>query len=178
MDRMTTRRILFSLIAAIAVVGAACASAGGTETPGAITSTEIEIAPTFTVPTADGGEFSLAEHLATDGRPIFLNLWASWCFPCREEMPAIEQSSKDYPGIAFIGVSVQDSRLNAEEFADEIGVTYTIGFDDLDEVDAAYRPLGLPASYFISSDGVILERVFGKLTEEDLAEKFKQHFGQ
>jgi len=136
-----------------------------------------EIAPSFTVPTSDGGEFSLAEHMADDGRPIFLNLWASWCLPCREEMPAIDLTAAAFPDVAFIGVSVQDSRSDAEAFAEEIGVTYLLGFDEDADVDGAYKPLGLPASYLISSDGVIVERIFGKVTEEDLAEKFATHFG-
>lgn len=56
-------------------------------------------------------------------------------------------------------------------------MTYLLGFDDEADVDGAYKPLGLPASYLISSDGVIVERIFGKVTEEDLAEKFATHFG-
>ncbi len=172
---MNTRRSLLTLIAAIAIVTTACSSSSATETPGAEAKRDLEIAPAFTVPTLDG-QFSLAEHIANDGRPIFLNLWASWCFPCREEMPAIDRSAKAFPGIVFIGVSVQDSRPDAEDFAEEIGVTYLLGFDDQNEVDSAYRPLGLPASYIISSDGVILERIFGKVTEEGLADKFAEHF--
>lgn len=176
MERMNTRYILFTLAAGLAIIAVACSPSSATDTPGATTPQEVEIAPTFTVPTADG-EFSLAEHLASDGRPIFLNLWASWCFPCREEMPALNSSSRTYPEILFIGVSVQDSRSDAEEFVEEIGVSYLIAFDEQDDVDSAYKPLGLPASYLISADGVILERIFGKVTEEDLAKKFAEHFG-
>ena len=130
----------------------------------------------FAVETTDG-QFSLSDHLATDGRPVFLNLWASWCFPCREEMPAIDASAAQHPGVEFVGVSVQDSRSDAEEFAEEIGVAYTLGFDDDGSVDGAYAPLGLPASYLISADGIIVEQIFGKVTEKDLAEKFAEHFG-
>ena len=138
---------------------------------------DLEIAPLFSVPTADGGTFSLDAHLATDGRPVFLNLWASWCFPCRSEMPAIDAASLTHTEVAFVGVAVQDIRSDADKFLSEIGVTYTIGFDENNDVDDEYRPLGLPASYIISSDGVILERIFGEVTEEDLAEKFETHFG-
>jgi len=93
-------------------------------------------------------------------------------------MPAIDRSSHAFPEIAFIGVSVQDSRSDAEEFAEEIDVSYLLGFDgNKGPVDGAYKPLGLPASYIISSDGVIVERIFGRVTEEDLAEKFAKHFG-
>ena len=161
---------------AVAVLTSACAADAAPisdqETPA-----NAELAPLFSVPTSSGEVFSLAEHQATDGRPVFLNLWASWCFPCREEMPAINAASEQFTDIKFIGVAIQDSRPDAEAFAEEINVTYTIGFDTQNAVDADYSPLGLPASYIISSDGVILERIFGKVTEEDLREKFAKYFG-
>lgn len=91
-------------------------------------------------------------------------------------MPDIDRSSQAFPDVAFIGVSVQDSRSDAEDFAEEIGVTYLLGFDEEGNVDGAYKPLGLPASYIISGDGVIVERIFGKVSEEDLAAKFAVHF--
>jgi thiol-disulfide isomerase/thioredoxin len=178
--RMKKRILFFSLLAGVAIIATACSSSSATEasasTDSSIAASSIEIAPSFSVPTSDGGEFSLAEHIAEDGRPIFLNLWASWCFPCREEMPDIDRSSQAFPDVAFVGVSVQDSRSDAEDFAEEIGVTYLLGFDEEDNVDGTYKPLGLPASYIISGDGVILERIFGKVSEEDLAAKFAAHF--
>lgn len=119
----------------------------------------------------------MSEHIANDGRPVFLNLWASWCFPCREEMPAIDAASMAHPEVEFVGVAVQDSEGDATEFADEIGVSYLLGFDGDGEVEDAYNPLGLPASYIISGEGVIVERIFGKVTEQDLADKFAKHFG-
>ncbi|MGI9585563.1 MAG: TlpA family protein disulfide reductase [Acidimicrobiia bacterium] len=183
MRRLAIRTLVLAL--AVAIAATACSSSATTEDSGddgasaandTGTSTS-EIAPIFVVPTTTGEEFSLSGHLADDGRPVFLNLWASWCFPCREEMPAIDKSSQSHPEVAFIGVSVQDAEADAQSFADEIGVTYTIGFDENDAVDDAYTPLGLPASYIISAEGVILERIFGRVTEEDLNQKFAAHFG-
>ena len=181
---MNTRRSMSLSIALIvsALVVTACTSDATPTTTHGLDAPDngvkdLEIAPLFTVPTADGGTFSLDQHLASDGRPVFLNLWASWCFPCRSEMPAIDAASKTHTDVMFIGVSVQDIQSDAETFLDEIGVGYAIGFDDERQVDDSYRPLGLPASYIISSDGVILERIFGEVTEESLAEKFEQYFG-
>ncbi|KAA3641613.1 MAG: TlpA family protein disulfide reductase [Armatimonadetes bacterium] len=172
---MTTRphprSALLLLFAALIVVVSACSSDTVDEP------SDLELAPDFAVPTAAGGTFSIDKHIADDGRPIFLNLWASWCFPCREEMPAIDEASKINSDIAFVGISVQDTTSDAQAFLDEVQVSYTIGFDEEGTVDDEYRPLGLPASYIISSDGVILERIFGKVTVEGLAEKFKTHFG-
>ncbi len=181
MQRATSAfRSSFVLIAGFAIVISACTAIGsneGIDVPGNGGACPLELAPHFSVETGDGGTFSLDEHIANDGRPVFLNLWASWCFPCREEMPAIDAASRTHPDIAFIGVSVKDTRAEAIAFVQEIGVTYTIGFDEDNRVDDEYRPLGLPASYIISSDGAILERIFGEVTEESLAEKFEEHFG-
>ncbi len=165
------RSALLVPVAALLLVVSACSSDTADEP------SDLELAPDFAVPTADGGTFSIDGHIATDGRPIFLNLWASWCFPCREEMPAIDEASKLNPDVAFVGVSVQDTISDAQEFLHEVQVSYTIGFDEEGTVDSEYQPLGLPASYIISSDGVILERIFGKVTVDDLAEKFTTHFG-
>ncbi|RPI24988.1 MAG: TlpA family protein disulfide reductase, partial [Actinobacteria bacterium] len=88
------RRRLIIALAAVAVAAAACGPGSASVTTvapsavpeGSTAAPRTEPAPGFTVSTFDGGTFSLAEHLAADGRPVFLNLWASWCLPCREDM--------------------------------------------------------------------------------------------
>ncbi len=92
-------------------------------------------------------------------------------------MPEIDEASRVHTDVAFVGVSVQDTQAEASKFVDELGVSYTIGFDEEDEVDGTYRPFALPVSYIISPDGVILERIFGEVTEKSLAEKFEKYFG-
>lgn len=129
-----------------------------------------ETAPDFSVKTFDGPAFTLSRHLAEDGRPVILNLWASWCLPCRAEMPALDAFAAEHPGITVVGVAVQDDLAAAERFAEEIGVGYLLGFDDKEQVDGAYRAIGLPATFWISSEGVIVKRMFGGVTEESLAE--------
>lgn len=136
-----------------------------------------DAAPDFSVRTHDGGAFTLSKHLEEDGRPVILNLWASWCFPCREEMPAIDAFAAANPEIKVVGVAVQDDAGSAADFADELGVTYTIGFDEKDEVNVEYRPLGLPATFFISSEGIIVKRIFGGVTEDSLGADAAELFG-
>lgn len=132
-------------------------------------------APGFLLPTMDGSSFDLAGHISNDGRPVVLNLWASWCGPCRSEMPAIDTVSQQRPEIVFIGVAVKDTESDARAFADEIGVTYTIAFDD-GTVDEAYPVLGLPATFFISGDGTLLETHFGEVTVDSLNEMIDELF--
>lgn len=142
----------------------------GAGTPG-------DLAPDFTVPLADGGTFTLSRHLAEDGRPIFLNLWASWCFPCREEMPALSAAAERHPDVLFLGVAVQDDPVSARSFAEEIGVSYPIAFDEGDVVDETYRPLGLPATYLIDEEGRIVNRLFGGLTPDQIEGALTDAFG-
>ncbi|MCP3995657.1 MAG: TlpA family protein disulfide reductase [bacterium] len=134
-----------------------------------------EKAPTFAVETADGGTFDLSAHIADDGGPVVLNLWASWCPPCRAEMPAINASSSRHPEITFVGVSVKDTAEAAKAFVDEIGISYTIGLDD-GSVDDAYPTLGLPATFYIDGDGTLVKTHVGPVTvgslDDDIAELF------
>jgi thiol-disulfide isomerase/thioredoxin len=136
-----------------------------------------EQAPDFTVPTLEGDTFVLSTHLAEDGRPVFLNLWASWCFPCRAEMPDIDAAAQAHPDVEFIGVAVQDSTADATAFAREIGVQYTIGFDEDDMVEDGYPALGMPSTYLISSEGVILDVIIGAITAEDIDTFLAENLG-
>ncbi len=134
-------------------------------------------APDFTVPTLDGRTFTLSTHLAEDGRPVFLNLWASWCFPCRAEMPDIDVAAQAHPDVEFIGVAVQDSTADATEFAREIDVKYLIGFDEDDMVEDGYPALGMPSTYLISSDGVILDVIIGAITADEITRFLEENLG-
>jgi thiol-disulfide isomerase/thioredoxin len=122
----------------------------------------------FTVELIDGTIFNLDEHLATDGRPVFLNLWASWCVPCRNEMPAIQSASERWPGVYFLGVAVEDDPSAAEDFAAEIGVTYPIAIDETETVNVAFPHFGLPATFVIGQDGTIANQVFGEIIESEI----------
>ena len=136
-----------------------------------------EAAPPFRVPTLDGGSFSLADHLAEDGTPVFLNLWASWCPPCRAEMPAIDAAAARHPDVKFVGVAVQDDFQAAARFAEEIGVSYTIGFDENYEVNSLYPSAGLPVTFLIGTDGTVLQALFGQLDDSRIDESVADWFG-
>jgi thiol-disulfide isomerase/thioredoxin len=135
-----------------------------------------EAAPTFRLETLDGGVFDLADHIANDGRPVILNLWASWCPPCRSEMPSINVAAQRHPEVAFVGVAVEDDPEKAAEFAAEIAVTYTIAIDD-GSVEEAYPVLGLPGTFFIASDGTLAKNHFGLVTIDSLDDDIAELFG-
>jgi thiol-disulfide isomerase/thioredoxin len=153
------------------------AGSSGPVTAAGVPGSGAELAPDFAVPTKDGGTFSLADHLAGDGRPVLLNLWASWCPPCRAEMPAINAAAARHPEILFVGVAVSDSSDDATAFTDDLGISYLIGFDENDEVGPAFRAPGLPATYLISPDGRIVKRILGQMTEDSIDADLAAAFG-
>jgi cytochrome c biogenesis protein CcmG, thiol:disulfide interchange protein DsbE len=173
------------MIACLVLVAAACSNSGSStgdlpdlnDVPGLENaSTDGETAADFSVATLDGAGFTLSEHLADDGRPVFLNMWASWCPPCKAEMPDISAASEAHDEVKFIGISVNDEPSAAADFATTTGIRYTIGFDEDGAVAEAYQVRGLPATYIISSEGIILERVFGAVTAADIEEKLATWF--
>lgn len=129
-----------------------------------------EPAPDFDADAFDGSVFRLSDHQASDGRPVLLNLWASWCFPCREEMPAIDAVAANHPEVFFLGVAVEDDPAEAEKFATEIGVSYLLAVDESGEVSGKYPALGLPASFLISPEGRVIAKLFGGANEATFEE--------
>lgn len=119
-------------------------------------------APDFTVEVIDGGTFTLSE---ARGTPVVLNFWASWCGPCREEIPDISAFADANPDVTVIGVAVQDTDQASRDFAAEIGASYPLALGTA-EVESAYPILGLPATYIIDEDGNVA-RIFNGIVNED-----------
>jgi thiol-disulfide isomerase/thioredoxin len=128
-----------------------------------------EPAPDFTVEVIDGTSFSLSDHFDYDGRPLVLNLWASWCLPCRTEIPEISAFADNNPGVRVLGVAVDDTETAATDFARSIGASYDLAIGDRD-FESAYPRLGLPVTYFIDSSGIVTEVFNGILNEATLAD--------
>ncbi|MCB9135272.1 MAG: redoxin domain-containing protein [Anaerolineales bacterium] len=120
------------------------------------------LAPDFTLTTADGNTITLSE---LRGHPVIVNLWASWCGPCRAEMPALQRVHETYKdtGLLLLAVNAtpQDSEAAALTFATELGLTFPILFDAAGEVSRLYELRALPSTYFIGPDGTIQEVVIG-----------------
>ena len=111
------------------------------------------------------------------GRPVVLNFWASWCVPCRKEMPALQEVSEDVQDrIAFVGVNHQDSRRDAVAFLDETGVRFPAAYDPEGGTATAYGLYGMPTTVFISPDGRILERHRGEISEAELRRVLERLF--
>ena len=119
-------------------------------------------APDFTLDLLGGGQVTLSE---LRGKVVVVNLWASWCPPCRAEMPAIEKvyrANKDR-GLEVLAVNstFQDSEADAAAFVQDFGLTFPIPLDRMGAVSNRYLLRALPSTYFIDRRGVIRTVVIG-----------------
>jgi peroxiredoxin len=125
--------------------------------------------PDFTLSDSDGKTYTLSE---LHGRGVLVNLWASWCLPCRSEMPALERVYQQYRDQGFeilaVNVTNQDSQPAALDFADELGLTFPILYDNEGTVSGEYELRALPTSFFVGPDGTIQEVVIGGPMSEAL----------
>lgn len=129
------------------------------------------LAPDFTLETTSGESVTLSDFR---GQGVLVNLWASWCGPCRAEMPAMQRVYDEYKDQGFVVLAVnitsQDSVTNALAFAEEYNLNFPILLDIRGEVADAYLMRAFPSSFFIDKDGVITEVVIGGPMSEVLLE--------
>lgn len=148
-------RRLTALVIAVAVTLAAC---------GAGTSTT---AGPGDLPHIDGA--GIRRVLAELEGPAVVNVWASWCLPCRSEAPLLATAAETRPDITFIGVDVEDDQASAQKFIAEFGLDFDHYFDPDRAVPAELGGFGTPITYFVKADGAVVRTHSGILDEQTLA---------
>ena len=124
-------------------------------------------APNFSLGLFDGSNFTLSDALQT-GKPVVVNFWASWCGPCADEAPVLQDAARRYGDqITFIGVNVQDIDSDAQAFIRKYGITYANGSGNAGPISIQYGMRGVPETYFIAPDGRLV-RKWNTLTAADL----------
>jgi cytochrome c biogenesis protein CcmG, thiol:disulfide interchange protein DsbE len=104
------------------------------------------------------------------GQPVVVNIWASWCAPCRTEMPLLQDAADTYAGEAVIlGVASKDDPREAKRFLDDLGLTYPNVFDTTGEIRVALGLTAYPTTYVFGADGTLRARVNGGISEQRLA---------
>ena len=127
-------------------------------------------APDFTVYDAAGNTAKLSDYF---GKPIILNFWASWCGPCKMEMPDFNEKSQELEGqVQFLMVNMTDGSRETVEtataFIEEQGYTFPVFFDTSSEAALTYGAYSLPTTYFIDADGFAIAQATGAIDGETL----------
>lgn len=132
-----------------------------------------QVPPQFILKNAKGEEVTLDDY---KGQKIILNFWATWCKPCREEMPLFEEVDQAYDDVVVLAVNMahQDSgQEKVAQFLQAQNLTFPVVFDETGDVAKAYEIINLPGTYFIDEQGKIASKVLGQVHEEVLL----QHLG-
>ncbi|WP_426982608.1 redoxin domain-containing protein [Bacillus cabrialesii] len=128
-------------------------------------------APDFSLKTLSGKESSLQD---STGKKVLLNFWATWCKPCRQEMPAMEQLQKEHPDkLAVVAVnftSAEKSEKQVQAFADAYDLTFPILIDKKG-INADYNVMSYPTTYILNEKGVIQDIHIGTMTKKEMEQK-------
>lgn len=108
---------------------------------------------------------------ALRGQVVLLNIWATWCVPCKDELPVLEElyTKRAAEGFQLVGVSIdaQGEEAKVRDFIDTYALTFPIWLDPTERVTATFLAVGVPASYLIARDGTLLWKKVGPIREND-----------
>lgn len=172
--KRASRRISFFLLISLINVGFLVLLASQLLTPaqtkqeGSVSSPLIgHLAPDFTLSRLDTASASTLHLAQLKGAPLVINFWASWCDPCKEEAPLLQQTWQQVQpqGVQFVGVDYEDTQSNALAFLHHYGITYPNVTDTTGSVAIAYGVTGVPETYFVNRQGVIVQKIIGALDQ-------------
>jgi thiol-disulfide isomerase/thioredoxin len=136
-----------------------------------------QAAPQLKLPLAEGsGDLDLTQYR---GKVVLLNFWATWCVPCRSEMPTFERAQQQYrdQGLVVLGVDFQENDADVRAFQREIGVTFPSAVDRNGDVARLWRATGLPTTFLIDREGIIQDVRVGPFTDSMLEERLTKLLG-
>lgn len=168
---------LAPFLIALVVIGCGSSVSSTNSGAGGNDSSSAKVAPDFSVKTLTGETVSLA-NLKEKGKPILLNFAASWCPPCELEAPVLAKGYEKYKNeVTFFGIAVKDDENSQRAFAQRHGLNFPIGLDPNEKVISSFQKAGkvnvsgIPTTFFLDKDGIIVSFFIGPLSEKDLDQK-------
>ena len=125
-----------------------------------------QAAPAFALKTVGTGE--TVDIASFRGKPVVLNFWATWCGPCWEEHPVLNETARAHPEVQFLGVVFQDDEAKIQDFLRKRGSAYPTVIDDRGKTAIAYGIGGVPETFIIDAQGTIVAKHDGPITQEQL----------
>lgn len=136
-----------------------------------------KLAPDFELTMIDGTKARLSDF---NGRPVWINFWASWCPPCRAENPDIQDlynAHKDADGLVLLAPAIGEGRDSVAGYMQRADLQYPVGTDSDTQIAANYRVLGIPTHIFVDRDGIIREIRVGAISKKAMEKKLAQIIG-
>ncbi|MBV8085808.1 MAG: TlpA family protein disulfide reductase [Chloroflexi bacterium] len=124
-------------------------------------------APAFKLNSLAGAQQSLVDYR---GRPVVLNFWATWCEPCKEEMPALQTEAAKRTDLVILGIDNVEPAVRVRPFVAQYGITFPILLDQDGTVIEQYRIIGMPTSFFVDRSGMLRASFQGALTPDVLSQ--------
>jgi peroxiredoxin len=129
-------------------------------------------APDFKLTDLNGKQVSL---LSFKGRGVVLNFWATWCGPCRSELPDFQKEHRAGKKYRVVTVNLREDKKTVQNFVKKGKYTFPVLLDSQGKVGSLYKVRGIPTTYFIDKDGTVREVVVGALSGKQLRQKIKKH---
>ncbi len=158
----------------VLVAAAGCEPAGAGVAPGTAAAAAAPVigqpAPDFALPDLEGNTVRLSDFR---GKTVFVNFWATWCPPCRAELPEMERLYRKYRdrGVVILGVDIREASLVVQAFVQEGGFSWTFLLDGTGMVASRYRVAGIPASFFVDAQGIIRATHTGAMNFQTMESK-------
>jgi cytochrome c biogenesis protein CcmG, thiol:disulfide interchange protein DsbE len=165
--------LVISLLILVYILALRVASSSSSPASAPVASSQGKLAPDFKLTLFNGEERSLA---ALRGSVVVINIWASWCGPCRIEAPTLETVWQNYKdrGVAFVGVAVSDTTDDAKAFIRTFKLTYPNGLDTDAAIARAYRVSAVPETIVVSKDGRVAKLFVGPVEQAKLEALLEQ----
>jgi len=156
---MTKRAKVMLVITLVSVLTSGLVMAGCS--PSSAQGVEVgNLAPDFQLQSLDGQTVSLGN---LQGKPVLINFWATWCPPCRSEMPYIQEVYEEWVnrGLVVLALNIGESSSKVEEFMQNHNLSFIVLLDTKQDIAQRYNITGIPTTFFIDKDGIIQDKIIG-----------------